>query len=108
MLCEENTHKLVGSVALKPVKALPKDTIELGRLYLYPQYRGKGLGKALMQIAITQARQLGYQKMVLETHSSMPEAIRLYEKFGFSQIPPFSEAGKKDLSYCDYAAELLL
>ena len=108
VLWDVKSDQLAGTVALKPVKNEAKDVIELGRLYMYPQYRGQGLGGTLMRLAIEKAQALGYRRMVLETHSSMTEAIALYEKLGFRRTPPFSEAGKKDLAYCDYAAELLL
>jgi len=80
-------------------------TVELCRVYAYPEYRGQGLGKAMVQAMIQRARSLGYQRMVLESHTKMRDAIGLYEKLGFTEIPPYTP---DDPEYSDYAAELSL
>ena len=75
-----------GCIALKP---LEDQICEMKRLYVRPQFRGFGIGKALALHIISRARELAYQKMRLDTISTMKEAISLYRSFGFYEIPPY-------------------
>ncbi len=59
---------------------------ELQKLYLDDSVKGRGYGKALMQLAENWARSAGYQRLYLETHTNLVTAIQLYEKLGFQQI----------------------
>jgi ribosomal protein S18 acetylase RimI-like enzyme len=60
------------------------------RLYLRPQFRGKGLGRALAERIIAEARQIGYQQMRLDTvESEMKDAVAMYRKLGFHEIAPY-------------------
>ena len=77
----ENTEgQIVGCVGL-----YPHDThsVELRKMYLRKDARGKGLGKKLLDHALTTAKQLGYKRVTLETASVLKEAIKLYTKYGF-------------------------
>jgi len=60
------------------------------RLYLRPTFRGKGLGRALADRVITEARQMGYQRMRLDTvEPVMNDAVAMYRKIGFQEIAPY-------------------
>lgn len=59
---------------------------ELQKLYLDDSAKGKGYGRALMQIAEDWARAAGYKRLYLETHTNLSVALKLYEKMGFWQI----------------------
>jgi GNAT superfamily N-acetyltransferase len=60
------------------------------RLYLRPQFRGKGLGRVLAERIITEARQVGYQRMRLDTVGPvMKDAVAMYRKLGFTDIAPY-------------------
>ena len=60
------------------------------RLYLRPQFRGKGLGRALADRIIAEARQIGYQRMRLDTvEPVMKDAVAMYRKIGFTEIAPY-------------------
>ena len=80
------SDKPAGCVALKPID---QGICEMKRLYVRPQYRGNGIGKALAMKVINKARELSYQKMRLDTIHTMKEAIALYRSFGFYEIPPY-------------------
>ncbi|MBN1509449.1 MAG: GNAT family N-acetyltransferase [Sedimentisphaerales bacterium] len=58
-------------------------TCELRKMYLHRDHRGKGLGKRLLEHALSEARRLGFATVTLETASVLKEAIRLYERYGF-------------------------
>jgi ribosomal protein S18 acetylase RimI-like enzyme len=76
-----------GCVAVRPLDAT---TAEMKRLYVRPQSRGKGLGRALAAAAIAHAREAGFSRLVLDTiHDEMAEAVALYRSMGFSETAPY-------------------
>jgi ribosomal protein S18 acetylase RimI-like enzyme len=60
------------------------------RLYLRPQFRGKGVGRALAEKVIAEARGIGYKQMRLDTvEPVMKKAVELYRLSGFEEIVPY-------------------
>ncbi len=60
------------------------------RLYLRPQFRGKGLGRALAETIIDEARKIGYRRMRLDTvEPIMKDAVAMYRRLGFKEIAPY-------------------
>lgn len=82
----ENENEIVGGGGIFPSNGLPEDTCELVKMYLYPQVRGIGLGKLLIQKCIAFAQQAGYKNIYLETMPELKQALKTYEKFGFEYI----------------------
>ena len=78
-----------------------EDCAELQKLYLSDSAKGKGLGRRLMETVETSARQAGYRRLYLETHSILDAAIRLYERRGYRSIdhPPSVQHGTMDRFY---------
>jgi len=62
---------------------------EVKRLYVRPDFRGRGFARALISLAITSAKEIGYRALVLDTLDSMHPAISLYESFGFQRTAPY-------------------
>lgn len=84
-LAEVNS-KLIGCVGLRKIN---DNTCEMKRLYIEPDYRGRGISKLLVETLISKARELGYTKMRLDTINTMNEAIALYRSFGFIETEPY-------------------
>jgi putative acetyltransferase len=87
LLLAEFEGQLAGCAALHP---LEPGICEMKRLYLRPNFRGKSLGRALADRIIAEARQIGYQRMRLDTvEPVMKDAVAMYRKIGFREIAPY-------------------
>jgi len=62
---------------------------EMKRLFVLPRYRRFGLGKALVSRALESARQMGFNRLLLDTMPEMTAAIAAYEGLGFQRIDPY-------------------
>jgi putative acetyltransferase len=71
------------------IRMLDEQTAELKRMFVKDTYRGHKIGVALLQQAIDMAKQLGYQKLRLDTLENMNKAQQLYRSFGFYEIPSY-------------------
>lgn len=79
----------VGCIGLRK---LSDGICEMKRLYLREAARGKGVGQALIEKVIADAREIGYAKMRLDTFPpKMGKAVSLYESHGFYEIEPYYE-----------------
>jgi GNAT superfamily N-acetyltransferase len=87
LLATENSEP-AGTIA---VRRLRPQACEAKRLYIPERFRGRGLGRKLLQAAIDNSRQLGYIEMYGDTLPTMTQAATLYEKVGFTQIDAYSE-----------------
>lgn len=68
------------------------DTVcEIKRVFVSAEARGAGLARKLCQTAMQISREDGYATMVLDTMSTLTEAIALYERLGFTKAAPFYE-----------------
>jgi len=73
------------------VRFLDRQTAEMKRLYVRTGHRGKGIGRALAEAAISAARDAGCARIVLDTLPKMTEAQALYRALRFTPIPPYLE-----------------
>ncbi len=84
LIATEN-DEVIGGVGLAAFPHFP-DCAELQKLYLTDRVKGRGLGYELMEKIEDKARELGYKRMYLETHTNLDIAIHLYEKCSYQSI----------------------
>jgi putative acetyltransferase len=90
----EASGVIVGGGGIYPTDGLPHDTCELVKMYLLPQARGHGLGRMIIEQCISQARQMGYKKIYLETMPELKQALNIYARFGFQYLKgPMGNSG---------------
>lgn len=93
-------HENGVPVACGAIKEVAPGVMEVKRMYTLPGSRGKGIaGKVLSELE-KWAAESGYIKCVLETGKRQPEAIRLYEKSGYKNIPNYGQYIGVDNSVC--------
>ncbi|HAG81648.1 MAG TPA: GNAT family N-acetyltransferase [Cyanobacteria bacterium UBA12227] len=78
----EQQSKLVGTAAYYPIER-GENAVEIRKMYLVPEVRGKGLGKYLLGQLERAIANRGFQEIWIETASILKEAVKLYESNGY-------------------------
>ncbi len=73
------------------MKSIREDTCEIKRMYVRPVYRGKKIGRNLLNQLIQEAKEIGYSKILLDSAQFMREAHSLYRSVGFIDIELYPE-----------------
>lgn len=73
---------------------------EIKRMYVAPAARGTGVSTAILRRLEDEARALGWDRLVLETGEQQPDAMRFYEREGFSRIPLYGHYVDSAISRC--------
>ena len=89
--------RAVGCGGLRRIAA---EAGEIKRMYVHPERRGRGVGRAVLAAIETEARKLGLRRLVLETGIRQSEALALYQRAGFFPMPAFGEYLDSPLSVC--------
>lgn len=100
VLVEISSGEIVGTVGLHLDEP---GTVELRKMYLRPEHRGRGCGRVLLEHALAEARRLGFRRIILESTSKLPKAVALYRSYGFQ-----SYVAKHCAPRCDQTMELHL
>ena len=78
-----NSKAVVGGGGIQPLKDSNENICELQKVYLNKEYRGKGVGRKIVELCVQFAENYGYDAIYLETFPNMKGAQKLYKKKGF-------------------------
>lgn len=78
-------------VAYGGVRALSTEVGEVKRMWVHGDWRGAGLGARVLRELEALAARLGHQRVVLDTNSSLVEAIAMYRRAGYAEIPRYND-----------------
>ncbi len=92
-------NQIAGCVGLR---AIGNDSCEMKRLYVKPEFRDAGLGRLLLDRIVTEARDIGYATMRLDTlPGKMDRAIAMYRRLGFREIDRYYENPNAEAMYME-------
>ena len=87
----------IGCGAIKPFNS---KAMEVKRMYVLPEYRGRAIATSLLSALENWAAELGYCNCILETGKRQPEALALYRKNGYKTIPNYGQYSGVANSVC--------
>ena len=85
VLFAQYDNKIVGTVALMYLK--DENCFELTKMAVSPEYRGKKIGQIILYNCIKKAKKMGLDKLILYSNRVLENAIYIYKKYGFVEIP---------------------
>lgn len=88
------------AVSCGAIKEFDAETMEVKRMFTAENQRGKGLATQVLTELEKWASELGYSKCVLETGKQLPDAVRLYQKNAYRQIPNYRQYIHVENSMC--------
>jgi GNAT superfamily N-acetyltransferase len=74
------------------MRRIRKDMGEIKRMYVRPEFRRRGIGRALLEALISEAQEIGYPTVRLDSTRFMEAAHSLYRSVGFHEIEPYTES----------------
>ncbi|MEW5925453.1 MAG: GNAT family N-acetyltransferase [Candidatus Zixiibacteriota bacterium] len=86
LLLAKVNGRVAGCIALRKID---NAACEMKRLFVRSEFRGRGVGRMLVEELLTRAREKGYRAMRLDTVPQLDSANALYEKIGFKDIEPY-------------------
>lgn len=84
------------------MKRQDERSCELKRLYVRPEYRGRGLARYLSELILSEAKKAGYERVLLDTLPFLEDAQGLYKRLGFYEIPKYLESPMDNAIYMGY------
>ena len=90
-------EKAVGCGAIKEYE---KGVAEIKRMFVLPEWRGRGVAKSILSELEAWANELNFSECILETGLKQPEAIGLYQKSGYETIPNYGQYSGVENSVC--------
>ena len=102
VIVAEQTGSVIGWASLNPFNPRPAyDHVADFSVYVERGWRGKGVGRRLLERLIALAHQLGYHKMVLAAFAFNTAGMALYERVGFATVGVYREQGRLDGAWVD-------
>ncbi|MBF4462476.1 MULTISPECIES: GNAT family N-acetyltransferase [unclassified Rathayibacter] len=102
VVARDETGTAVACGGLRPLEpqVLGAGAIEIKRMFVDPTARGSGVATAVLRALEERARGLGASRLVLETGTAQPDAVRFYSREGYTEIPLFGAYVGGELSIC--------
>lgn len=91
--CDEEPAGCIG------LRRIDEENCEMKRLYVRENYRGRQIGRLLVERILEDAREIGYSHMLLDTFLFLESAVRLYRAYGFYEIPSYNGSPMDSLIY---------
>ena len=88
------------AVGCGAIKQYDDDTMEVKRMFVKPTNRGNGIATMVLKEVENWTKELGFSKCILETGIKQPEAIALYQKNNYTQIPNYGQYETVESSVC--------
>ncbi len=86
LLLAEHDERMIGLACMRKIA---EGIGEIKRMYVQPSHRRLGVGRALLERLVEEARQIGYERLRLDSTRFMKDAHRLYRSVGFEEIAPY-------------------
>lgn len=96
--CMFDNEVLIGTVAVRIIDVDNK-VLELKRMFILPEYQGKGYGRLLLEYAIDYARKQQYNKICLDTRKQFSAAQHLYRSSGFQETEKYNDNERAELYF---------
>ena len=93
-------YEIDQAVACGAMKEYDNNTMEIKRMFVPLEKRGKGFASKVLQELENWSNELGYNRCILETGNKMSEAIELYKKMGYKIIPNYGQYKNVESSIC--------
>ena len=93
------------AIACAGIKGYSSTDAEVKRVWVEPEYRGRHLGQEIMRMIEEKAAERGFKRAILQTRELMTDAVRLYQKMGYSRIENYAPYDKLSGAIC-FAKEL--
>jgi len=102
VIATDAAGRAVACGGLRPLDAevLGPRVAEIKRMYAAPAARGTGAAVSVLRALEDEARSLGIRRLVLETGTAQPDAVRFYEREGYTPIPLYGHYAGSEVSLC--------
>lgn len=96
--CLFDNDVLIGTVAVRTID-IDHKVIELKRMFVLPEYQGKGCGRLLLEHAIAYTKKKQYNKICLDTLKQFSVAQHLYRSSGFKETDKYNDNERAELYF---------
>ena len=96
--CLFENDVLIGTVAVRLID-IDNKVVELKRMFVMPEYQGKGYGRLLLEYAIAYAKEQQYNKICLDTRKQFSAAQHLYRSCGFTETEKYNDNERAELYF---------
>ncbi len=96
--CLLDDDNIIGTVAIRIIDNI-NQIVELKRMFVLPEYQGKGYGRLLLEHAITYSQEQHYSKMCLDTRKQFSAAQYLYRSVGFQETDRYNDNERAELYF---------